>query len=111
MADIKRKKKQLHDEFTVNSEYSDYSAFNRIVQAIPKDWVVHVANSSPIRYVQLFDNSHIADMQCNRGTSGIEGCTGTAMGAASASPDKNSCLSPVTLHFIMTSMPCGMKLG
>ncbi len=103
---LKERKKQLHDEFTVNSEYSDYSAFNRIVQAIPKDWVVHVANSSPIRYVQLFDNSHIADMQCNRGTSGIEGCTGTAMGAASASPDKKFLLitGDIAFHYDVNAL-------
>lgn len=103
---LKEKKKQLHDDYTVRSEYSDFSVFNRIIRTIPDDWTVHIANSSPIRYVQLFDNSHIADMQCNRGTSGIEGCTGTAMGAASASPGKKFLLitGDIAFHYDVNAL-------
>ncbi len=103
---LKERKKRLHDDFAAGSEYCDFSIFNRIIRTIPDDWTVHIANSSPIRYVQLFDNSHIADMQCNRGTSGIEGCTGTAMGAASASPGKKFLLitGDIAFHYDVNAL-------
>jgi 2-succinyl-5-enolpyruvyl-6-hydroxy-3-cyclohexene-1-carboxylate synthase len=43
-----------------------------------------VANSTPARYVQLFDRVRGLRWFSNRGTSGIDGCTSTAVGAAFA---------------------------
>jgi 2-succinyl-5-enolpyruvyl-6-hydroxy-3-cyclohexene-1-carboxylate synthase len=43
-----------------------------------------VANSSPVRYLQLFKFSKLNNTFCNRGTSGIEGSTSTAVGASVA---------------------------
>lgn len=43
--------------------------------------VVHISNGSTARYAQLFDWSG-AEVQCNRGVSGIDGCTSTAVGAS-----------------------------
>jgi 2-succinyl-5-enolpyruvyl-6-hydroxy-3-cyclohexene-1-carboxylate synthase len=43
---------------------------------------VHVANSSPIRYQQLFDPDNDLITFSNRGTSGIDGCLSTAAGFA-----------------------------
>jgi 2-succinyl-5-enolpyruvyl-6-hydroxy-3-cyclohexene-1-carboxylate synthase len=40
------------------------------------------ANSSAIRYTLLFNFSEKHEVYCNRGTSGIDGCTSTTMGFA-----------------------------
>lgn len=87
---VKRKNRLevLHHEFCKTCSYSDFAVFNQIFNKIPDNVNVHLANSSPIRYAQLFDSSKMADIWCNRGTSGIDGCTSTAMGAALASPEK-----------------------
>ena len=45
---------------------------------------MHFANSSAIRYAQLFPLNHQVEVYCNRGTSGIDGSTATAIGAAVA---------------------------
>ena len=64
--------------------FSDLKAFNSIVKSLPKNTQLQVGNSSPIRYVQLLDVDPSIEIFCNRGTSGIDGSTSTAIGAAVA---------------------------
>lgn len=47
---------------------------------------VHVSNGSAIRYAQMVRWPHSSSFMCNRGVSGIDGCTSTALGAAIVSP-------------------------
>ena len=62
--------------------FSDLKAFELICKALPENIQLHLANSSTIRYAQLFPLPASANVYCNRGTSGIDGSTSTAMGAA-----------------------------
>ena len=52
------------------------------MRAIPKNYLLQWANSSPIRYAQLFPVPIDSQSFCNRGTSRIEGSISTAVGAA-----------------------------
>lgn len=92
---------KLHERFCATCNYSDLKVFYRLYQTIPSNIFLHMANSSPVRYAQLFDNGSIADSWSNRGTSGIDGCVSTAMGAASALPEKNFLLitGDVAFHY------------
>lgn len=45
---------------------------------------MQISNSSAIRYAQLFKTPNQINVYCNRGTSGIDGSTSTAIGAAVA---------------------------
>ena len=62
--------------------FSDFTAFDQILNTIPPGMQVHLANSSTVRYSQLFQMGPGHAVYCNRGTSGIEGSTSTAVGAS-----------------------------
>ncbi|MCL6266138.1 2-succinyl-5-enolpyruvyl-6-hydroxy-3-cyclohexene-1-carboxylic-acid synthase [Flagellimonas myxillae] len=62
--------------------FSDFVAFDLIQPSIPKGYQVHLANSSTVRYTQLFPMDASLHVYCNRGTSGIDGSTSTALGAS-----------------------------
>lgn len=62
--------------------FSDFSVFNKVLNHIPKNYQLHLANSSTVRYAQLFNVDPSLKIFCNRGTSGIDGSTSTAIGAA-----------------------------
>jgi 2-succinyl-5-enolpyruvyl-6-hydroxy-3-cyclohexene-1-carboxylate synthase len=67
-------------EYIENAPYSDFKAYANIFKGIPERYVIHMANSSAIRYAQLFPTAN--NQFCNRGTSGIEGSVSTAVGYA-----------------------------
>ena len=52
---------------------------------MPEYSQLQISNSSIIRYAQLFSIKDSVEVFCNRGTSGIDGSTSTAIGAAFAS--------------------------
>jgi 2-succinyl-5-enolpyruvyl-6-hydroxy-3-cyclohexene-1-carboxylate synthase len=67
-----------------DAPFCDLTVFEQVTGPDPGGIVLlHLANSTPARYVQLFDRGAV-DMRwfSNRGTSGIDGCTSTAVGAA-----------------------------
>ena len=73
-----------HQKFCSKLPYSDLFVFDKIMRSIPNNYNIQWANSSPIRYAQLFAKAG-ASSYCNRGTSGIEGSISTAVGASVAS--------------------------
>ena len=77
--DVRSKK---HQEFIENCEFSDLKVFSKLLISIPNKSQLQLSNSSIIRYSQLFDVNKTLRVFCNRGTSGIDGSTSTAIGAA-----------------------------
>lgn len=71
-----------HEEFAGRVEWSDWKAFSLILPALPEGSALQLANSTPVRYGQLFDYFQVKRVDGNRGTSGIDGSTSTAVGAA-----------------------------
>lgn len=64
--------------------------------------VLHFSNSMPIRYAGLVGNTK-ATLHCNRGVSGIDGCTSTAVGAALSSPNNQHILISGDVSFFYDS--------
>jgi 2-succinyl-5-enolpyruvyl-6-hydroxy-3-cyclohexene-1-carboxylate synthase len=79
------KAKAIHQQYLAECGYSDLKIFEAILGSLPEEFNVQIANSTPVRYAQLFDYQYNYRMFSNRGTSGIDGCVSTAAGAASAS--------------------------
>lgn len=77
-----RIKQKLALDFAEGCAFSDLSVCNDVLKAIPENSRVQMGNSSIARYIQLFDRKASLKFSGNRGVSGIDGCTSTAVGAA-----------------------------
>ena len=84
---VKEKRQLLHDRYAKEIPYSDFKVFQEIFKSIPQDYLIQLSNSSTIRYAQLFRMHPSYKLFCNRGTSGIDGSTSTAVGAACISDE------------------------
>jgi 2-succinyl-5-enolpyruvyl-6-hydroxy-3-cyclohexene-1-carboxylate synthase len=83
--DIKKLRAQKHLDYLATIPFTDFKAFEIILPSLPKNSILQLGNSSTIRYAQLFDIDVSINVFCNRGTSGIDGSTSTAIGSAVAS--------------------------
>ncbi len=72
-----------------NFTYSSISAVQSLLEHMPKDSSLHLANSSAIRYAQLFTIDPSIEVCSNRGVNGIEGSLSTAVGYALTSKKLN----------------------
>jgi 2-succinyl-5-enolpyruvyl-6-hydroxy-3-cyclohexene-1-carboxylate synthase len=79
---IKSNRQKKHSEFLNKTAYSDLKVFEIILNNLPQKLHIQLSNSSVIRYSQLFDLKNSLQVFCNRGTSGIDGSSSTAIGAA-----------------------------
>ncbi|CAG4997623.1 2-succinyl-5-enolpyruvyl-6-hydroxy-3-cyclohexene-1-carboxylate synthase [Dyadobacter sp. CECT 9275] len=65
------------------STLNDFSMIDSFIKLINGSYQLQIGNSMPIRYVNaLGENLENVTVRCNRGTSGIDGCLSTAIGAA-----------------------------
>jgi len=69
--------------------YSQISVTGDLIKALPAPCSLHLANSSTVRYAQLFTLAKGVEVCCNRGVNGIEGSLSSAIGYASASTQTN----------------------
>ena len=82
---LKHYRLEKHKEYVNKIPFSDFTVFETVLKSIPNHSNIQSANSSTIRYLQLFDLNKTLKVFCNRGTSGIDGSTSTAIGAATIS--------------------------
>jgi len=84
---IKENTEKKHNEYLNTVGFSDLKAFDAVLKSIPDNYQLQLSNSSTIRYTQLFNINPTLKVFCNRGTSGIDGSTSTAVGAALVSKE------------------------
>jgi len=75
---------QSHDAFVADAPLSDMSAVTNLLKLAPGGTTLHLANSTSVRWTQLFPTRSDLTYFCNRGTSGIDGSLSTAAGYAYA---------------------------
>lgn len=88
-----RKRWQAEPATLPKHEFSGMKFVGDLMQNMPAGSVLHLANSSAVRYAQLFPLPEGVQVECNRGVNGIEGSVSAAAGHALATPDK--------LHFLI----------
>jgi 2-succinyl-5-enolpyruvyl-6-hydroxy-3-cyclohexene-1-carboxylate synthase len=81
-------RREKHAAYFKTIKYSDFSVFEQALNSTPDDCQLQISNSSIIRYAQLFSIKKSVTIFCNRGTSGIDGSTSTAIGAAYATKEQ-----------------------
>jgi len=74
-----------HQDYLVDLQWSDMKVFEHVLQYLPEGSDLQMGNSTPVRYVQLYKAFKQLNYFGNRGTSGIDGCVSTAVGAAISS--------------------------
>lgn len=89
----KHKTERIHSDFLEKAPYCDLTVFDELIKQIPANTNVHFANSTPVRYSQLFDLNPSLSVEANRGTSGIDGAISTAVGAAWVSEQMTTVIS------------------
>ncbi len=68
--------------------YCGMSLVGDVLEKIPAGSILHLGNSSAVRYAQLFPLPPGIRVECNRGINGIEGSLSTALGYAAAAPEQ-----------------------
>ncbi|WP_210517417.1 2-succinyl-5-enolpyruvyl-6-hydroxy-3-cyclohexene-1-carboxylic-acid synthase [Hymenobacter terricola] len=70
--------------------FNEFSAFRHALANVPDNTALHLANSMAVRYANILGipQGKQIEVFANRGTSGIDGCTSTAVGAALAQPGR-----------------------
>lgn len=79
---IWKHRKVMHQHYVSQIPFSDFKVFDFLSKNLPAAIHLQVSNSLAIRYLQLVDFDAQTEVFCNRGTSGIDGSTSTAIGAA-----------------------------
>ena len=81
---IESRARTAHDSALKEAPWSDLAAHALLHAALPDDWDLHLGNSTPVRYAQLFHRYSRPTPWSNRGVAGIDGCSSTAVGSALA---------------------------
>jgi 2-succinyl-5-enolpyruvyl-6-hydroxy-3-cyclohexene-1-carboxylate synthase len=68
-------------KFLREVEFGEFGALATVLNRTPSSSLIHVANSMAVRYLN-FLGRRTQEICCNRGTSGIDGSSSTAVGAA-----------------------------
>ncbi|MDO7614777.1 MAG: thiamine pyrophosphate-dependent enzyme, partial [Crocinitomicaceae bacterium] len=96
-------KDRIPQFFSTENSATDIQAFYLLNEYLNNDTVLHLANSSVVRYMQLFDPIKSIAYFANRGTSGIDGSMSTAVGSAIALPHKQHVFISGDVSFIYDS--------
>lgn len=83
---------KLHADYFAANREGEFACVQQVLQHLPDHTTLHLANSMAVRYanlVSLSEEKKGVRVFSNRGTSGIDGCTSTAVGHVLQATDMN----------------------
>ncbi len=92
-ADRFEKVKSSRKNYLLKVPWSDLRVFELLLTEMPGESNLHLGNSTPVRYSQLFGCQTKFIYHSNRGVSGIEGQISSAAGAAFINPKINTIIT------------------
>lgn len=80
----RKARRLIHTFLPGQPQFNEFTAVHYLLGQLPADCQLHLANSLSVRYANYagLPIGHRIDVFSNRGTSGIDGCLSTAVGAA-----------------------------
>lgn len=79
---LSEKGEMLHRKYIDYAPWSDMKAMEYVFSHLPENCNVQLSNGTSVRYAQLFEVPSTVRFDSNRGVSGIDGTTSTAIGAS-----------------------------
>ncbi len=79
---LRRKAYESARDYIDSAPWSELTALAKVFRTIPTDYNLFLSNGTVVRYAQLLSTRLPHASYCNRGVSGIEGSTSTAVGGA-----------------------------
>ncbi len=89
--------------FLKNTGWCDLKVYEMLFREMPENAFLHLGNSTPVRYAQLFGSLPKFRYFSNRGVSGIDGQVSTAAGTAFAEPGRINTVITGDLGFFYDS--------
>lgn len=90
---LKAIREMRHAEYLTKIPFCDFTVFAKVIPSLSENSQLQISNSAAIRYAQLIEIDPSIEVYCNRGTSGIDGSTSTAIGAALASKKQTTLIT------------------
>lgn len=75
------------------NSWNETAIFNTLLTSLPEGSDLHLSNGTSVRNGQLWNNTKGLHFYANRGVSGIDGCTSTAIGSALMSDVKTTLIT------------------
>lgn len=86
--ELENRTRKILNSFSGN-EFSETVAFHHVLHSLPKKIDLHLSNSMSVRFAEVFGTNSQSETWANRGASGIDGVTSTAMGTSLVSDQLN----------------------
>lgn len=105
---LRREALQREKSLIKSAPWCELKAFDIIAHHLDRRFNLHLSNGTSVRYAQLFDIEAHATF-CNRGVSGIDGSTSTAIGSATAYSGPTLLITgDMSFAYDMGGMACGL---
>ena len=91
--------------------WCDMKAYDIVLNAIPSDATLFLSNGTSIRYAQIIPVARHPESYCNRGVSGIDGSTSTAIGGALANNGRLTVLVTGDMSFAYDIGALGTRMA